>query len=100
MIPVLLWIVQLIFHTGVESKSTMSCPNDFILIGKKCYFFSSDGQTWLDAYWKCSSMNSTLAIITKAEQDDLLNNFLNKHEIGKYVVKNTKHFKQFHTHCN
>lgn len=83
MIATLLWTLSLSFLATIESKgSTVSCPNDFVLIGKKCYFFSSERETWQDAYWKCTNTNSTLAIITKAEQDELLRNFLNKHQIG------------------
>lgn len=80
----LLWTLSLSFIVNIESKNTIYCPPDFILIGRKCYFFSLDRQTWQDAYWKCSNMNSTLALITKAEQDDQLRNFLNGHEIGKH----------------
>lgn len=83
MIAIFLWALLLSFLTRIESKGTISCPHDFVLIGKKCYLFSSDRQTWQDAYWKCSGANSTLAIITNAEQDDLLRNFLNKQKIGK-----------------
>lgn len=83
MIAPLLWTLSLGLLATVKSKSIPSCPHDFVLIGKKCYFFSPDRQTWQDAYWKCMSLNTTLAIVNKVEQDDLLRNYLNKHKLGK-----------------
>lgn len=83
MIGTLLWTLLLSLLTATECNSKISCSQGLILIGKQCYFFSTDRQTWQDAYWKCSNANTTLAIISRAEQDDLLRNYLNKHKIGK-----------------
>lgn len=83
MIAAILWTLSLGLLATVEGKSGVSCPHDFVLVGKKCYFFSTERQTWQEAYWKCLSANSTLAVISKAEQDDLLRNYLNKHKLGK-----------------
>lgn len=79
----LLWLFALGFLSTINGKDVICCPSNFVLVGKKCYFFSPERQTWQNAYWKCDTLNSTLAVINKAAQDDLLRKYLNKFRLGE-----------------
>ncbi|ERL85484.1 hypothetical protein D910_02903, partial [Dendroctonus ponderosae] len=45
------------------------CPPNFIRLSHKCYFFSKEKLTFHDAFFKCRSLHSNLAIIKNSNQD-------------------------------
>ncbi|CAH1368182.1 unnamed protein product [Tenebrio molitor] len=67
-----------------SSPSTYLCPRKFVPIGKKCYHFSNDLATWHDAHFSCSSLNSSLAIITRPQQELAVRRYLNRGSDGKH----------------
>jgi hypothetical protein len=67
-----------------SSPSTYLCPRKFVPIGKKCYHFSKDLATWHDAHFSCSSLNSSLAIVTRPQQELAVRRYLNRGSDGKH----------------
>ncbi|XP_029928975.1 CD209 antigen-like protein E [Myripristis murdjan] len=49
-----------------------ACPDAWLHVGDKCYYFSSDKQDWLTSRDSCTEMGSHLAILHTMEQHDAL----------------------------
>ncbi|RZB40371.1 uncharacterized protein BDFB_007249, partial [Asbolus verrucosus] len=67
-----------------HTQPSSLCPKRFVPIGRKCYHFSKDETTWNDAHFRCSKLNSSLAVITGSHQELLVRRYLNRHRLGRY----------------
>lgn len=52
-------------------------------LGNRCYYFSTNETTWMDAHFKCRQNKSKLVVIRNKPQDHNLRRFLNNF-IGKF----------------
>ncbi|XP_022908901.1 uncharacterized protein [Onthophagus taurus] len=52
-----------------KPKISIVCPRDFQPIGRKCFSFSTEKETWQQAYHKCEDKRSQLAIFRKPGQN-------------------------------
>ncbi|KRT82901.1 C-type lectin [Oryctes borbonicus] len=76
---ILLVIIQhVLIILGEKPRTNNPCPNNFLRIHNKCYYFSHDYDSWERAKWKCQERNSTLAVVTNRNQNNALREFLKK----------------------
>ncbi|XP_063913697.1 secretory phospholipase A2 receptor-like isoform X2 [Zophobas morio] len=79
-------VVLLLIVITSESltRSSYVCPKKFVAIGRKCYYFSKDEAAWHDAHFRCKSLNSSLAVVTKSQQEITIRRYLNRRKDGKH----------------
>ena len=77
-------ILNLFFsdQAKVPKKRKFTCPVNFHLVGKKCYFFSQDSDIWDSAFYKCQDLYGELAVFKNTKQDVRLKSLLKKVKIS------------------
>ncbi|XP_045138240.1 C-type lectin domain family 2 member D5-like isoform X4 [Portunus trituberculatus] len=57
-----------------------ACPPDFIHLGHRCYYFSSEMATWHSAHFMCKDLGSQLAELETRWEDNNIRSYLNRPE--------------------
>ncbi|MBN3291549.1 C209E protein, partial [Polypterus senegalus] len=62
------------------------CPQGWLLLNSKCYFFSSNKLDWDSSRDNCTSMRGHLVIIESEEEQNFLQNELNRNGLESYWI--------------
>ncbi|MPC52095.1 C-type lectin domain family 2 member D5 [Portunus trituberculatus] len=62
-----------------------ACPPDFIHLGHRCYYFSSEMATWHSAHFMCKDLGSQLAELETRWEDNNIRSYLNRPEFASAI---------------
>lgn len=60
-----------------------ACPVEFIHLGNRCYYFSSEMASWHSAHFSCRDRGSQLASLETRWEDNTIRSYLNRPEFGE-----------------
>ncbi|XP_039608880.1 CD209 antigen-like protein E [Polypterus senegalus] len=69
-----------------QSQTCSMCPQGWLLLNSKCYFFSSNKLDWDSSRDNCTSMRGHLVIIESEEEQNFLQNELNRNGLESYWI--------------
>ena len=75
---------KIIRKQSKEMKEEKVCPENFIKLGNSCYKFSTNDDTWHDAYHNCIDLQSHLISIDSNDEDTTIRKYLRSLEQGKF----------------
>lgn len=61
-------VLTFLLGLGVAQTLQTACPDGWLMIGNKCFFFSEEEGSWSDAMQSCTKMEATLAEISTATE--------------------------------
>ncbi|CAH0547908.1 unnamed protein product [Brassicogethes aeneus] len=70
-------LVLFIFIIPYSVQISPACSNNFISLGRKCYFFGNNEETWMNAHHECVEKNSSLATLINPHQHNLIKKYVN-----------------------
>ncbi|XP_063862308.1 C-type Lectin CRL-like [Scylla paramamosain] len=85
-IPVLLLILLAtrgkVYGQARVQYRRYACPPDFIHLGHRCYYFSSEMATWHSAHFLCKDLGSQMAALETRWEDNNIRSYLNRSEFA------------------